>query len=249
MIKFFRHIRKTIIMKNQRGKYLKYAIGEIVLVVIGILIALSINTWNEDRKDRIAENELLKNLKSEYLINLQQLNNKLAGSEYDLHLTDSLILRMNKNVPIQSEESFVILLGDISNPPSFDPNTGVMDDIISTGKLALIRDNSLHQLITSWSGLLAESREIEQVLREKSRRQFIPFISEYIPIRLLYKKQFGASRFTWNSADLMNNKLLENHLVDFHRMHTVLIPRYKKLKENLENTVQLINKKELQEND
>ena len=50
MIKFFRHIRKSLLQQNKTGKYFKYAIGEIVLVVIGILIALSINNWNENKK-------------------------------------------------------------------------------------------------------------------------------------------------------------------------------------------------------
>lgn len=59
MLKFFRKIRQTLIMENKTGKYLKYAIGEIILVVIGILIALSINNWNENRKDRILEKVLL----------------------------------------------------------------------------------------------------------------------------------------------------------------------------------------------
>ena len=53
MIKFFRHIRKDFMEKNKTGKYLKYAIGEIILVVIGILIALSINNWNEGRKKKL----------------------------------------------------------------------------------------------------------------------------------------------------------------------------------------------------
>ena len=50
MIKFFRHIRQNLIMENKTSKYLKYAIGEIILVVIGILIALQVNNWNENRK-------------------------------------------------------------------------------------------------------------------------------------------------------------------------------------------------------
>lgn len=50
MIKFFRKIRYDLMEKNKTGKYLKYAIGEILLVVIGILIALSINNWNEQKK-------------------------------------------------------------------------------------------------------------------------------------------------------------------------------------------------------
>jgi hypothetical protein len=47
MIKFFRHIRRSLLEQNKMGKYFKYAIGEILLVVIGILIALSINNWND----------------------------------------------------------------------------------------------------------------------------------------------------------------------------------------------------------
>jgi hypothetical protein len=50
MIKFFRQIRQNLIMKNNTGKYFKYAIGEIILVVIGILIALQINNWNTTRE-------------------------------------------------------------------------------------------------------------------------------------------------------------------------------------------------------
>jgi hypothetical protein len=62
MIKFFRHIRQNLIMENKTSKYFKYAIGEIVLVVIGILIALQINTWNEGRKARANEIKLIKGL-------------------------------------------------------------------------------------------------------------------------------------------------------------------------------------------
>ena len=53
MIKFFRKIRQNLLSEGKTGKYFKYAIGEIVLVVIGILIALQINNWNEGRKQEI----------------------------------------------------------------------------------------------------------------------------------------------------------------------------------------------------
>ena len=55
MIKFFRTIRKSLLAEGKTGKYLKYAVGEIILVVIGILIALQINNWNEWRKERVLE--------------------------------------------------------------------------------------------------------------------------------------------------------------------------------------------------
>ena len=55
MIKFFRRIRQRLLSENKFSKYLLYAIGEIVLVVIGILIALQINNWNEDKKNNRLE--------------------------------------------------------------------------------------------------------------------------------------------------------------------------------------------------
>ena len=70
MIKFFRHIRKSLLMKNKTSKYFKYAIGEIVLVVIGILIALQINTWNENKKDNIKFNKLLVNVFNDLEVDL-----------------------------------------------------------------------------------------------------------------------------------------------------------------------------------
>ncbi|MDO1501193.1 DUF6090 family protein [Winogradskyella maritima] len=59
MIKIFRKIRYNLMNENRTGKYLKYAIGEIILVVIGILIALQINNWNENRKNTISEYKLV----------------------------------------------------------------------------------------------------------------------------------------------------------------------------------------------
>tara|TARA_R110002049_G_scaffold239565_1_gene412867 strand:+ start:1445 stop:2152 length:708 start_codon:yes stop_codon:yes gene_type:complete len=65
MLKFFRRIRHDLMEQNKTGKYIKYAIGEIILVVIGILIALQINTWQQHKKDKALEQRYLKNLVQE----------------------------------------------------------------------------------------------------------------------------------------------------------------------------------------
>ena len=74
MIKLLRNIRQKTLIENKFGKYLTYAIGEIFLVVIGILIALSINNWNDNRKECLEENELLTQLQSEFTNNLEQID-------------------------------------------------------------------------------------------------------------------------------------------------------------------------------
>ena len=82
MIKFFRKIRYNLMEQNKTGKYLKYAIGEIILVVIGILIALSINNWNESRKLQEEINTYL----TQKLVNLH---------EDQLRLVELRVFRLN----------------------------------------------------------------------------------------------------------------------------------------------------------
>lgn len=75
MIKFFRKIRQNLLSEGKTGKYFKYAVGEIVLVVIGILIALSINNWNEGKKTEALEKKLLNEL-------IQSLETDIEGLQF-----------------------------------------------------------------------------------------------------------------------------------------------------------------------
>ena len=78
-MKIFRKIRFNLIGENKTGKYIKYAIGEIVLVVIGILIALQINNWNQAKKDNNALNEYLVKIKSHTVEDLYKLDSITRG--------------------------------------------------------------------------------------------------------------------------------------------------------------------------
>ena len=82
MIKFFRKIRYNLMEQNKTGKYFKYAIGEIVLVVIGILIALQINNWNTHRIERSKEDSYLVNLKQDLNYQMQMIERNLSGEEF-----------------------------------------------------------------------------------------------------------------------------------------------------------------------
>ncbi|OIQ36470.1 MAG: hypothetical protein BM563_10855, partial [Bacteroidetes bacterium MedPE-SWsnd-G1] len=68
-------------MENKTGKYLKYAVGEIFLVVIGILIALSINSWNQNRLDQLDKQEILSKLHEEFLLNRKILHDYKLTNE------------------------------------------------------------------------------------------------------------------------------------------------------------------------
>ena len=118
MIKFFRKIRQNLIMQNKKSKYFKYAIGEIILVVIGILIALQINNWNENRKEIYNEAKILKTLNDEFLENKITLDSTLVL----LNSTADALSFVLKNIsrkpkmnltPIQLDS---VLYYTISNP-------------------------------------------------------------------------------------------------------------------------------------
>jgi hypothetical protein len=91
MINFFRKIRKKLADDNERLKYMRYAIGEIVLVVIGILIALQINNWNEERKLVNVEIDILKGIKQNLLMDTLDLNHNIRRYK-EMFTRDSIIL-------------------------------------------------------------------------------------------------------------------------------------------------------------
>ena len=73
MIKFFRKIRQKLISQNRFSKYLLYAVGEIVLVMIGILLALQVNNWNEQQKVKLHELNILNKLNEDLKANLLEV--------------------------------------------------------------------------------------------------------------------------------------------------------------------------------
>ena len=91
MFKFFRNIRQSLLMKDKISKYYKYAFGEIILVVIGILIALSINNWNEARKNRIEQLILINNIIEDLRLDSIHINKSLSEVGNQKRLVDDLI--------------------------------------------------------------------------------------------------------------------------------------------------------------
>ena len=100
MVKFFRQIRKSLIDQNNMWKYLKYAIGEIILVVIGILIALQINNWNEHHNQQKTLNNIYANIKVDLEEDIRSID-KIISTNEDLEKIYLAII--NKEI---SKENF-----------------------------------------------------------------------------------------------------------------------------------------------
>jgi hypothetical protein len=180
MIPFFRKIRQKLLGENRVSKYLLYAIGEIVLVVIGILIALSINNWKNYQDDRVEEQVLLRNLKQEFDKNLKELHADHAINMRTLEATFHFLeTDLQQKTPAQIDS----LVGILSVFASFDPSTGYIDQAISSGKLDLIRSDSLKTYLGQWSGELNDLREDIVIRREHWLHHFLPLVRKHLPQR------------------------------------------------------------------
>ena len=172
MIKFFRKIRQRLLSENKFTRYLIYAVGEIILVVIGILIALQINNLNEARKDRIEEQKILIQLKEEYQDNLQQLDQKIE-------IRNLLIGNSNKILTFIEDDSHVnidtlaALLGTLGLTPTFDP---ISNDIVSSGKLRLIQNEALRKSLSSWISDVVQLKEEEDYWVKSRDELWLPFL-------------------------------------------------------------------------
>ncbi|MDT0558795.1 DUF6090 family protein [Ichthyenterobacterium sp. W332] len=191
MIKFFRRIRYNLMSENKTGKYFKYAIGEIVLVVIGILIALQINTWNQNRQNRSQEQQILVQLLNEYTNNLFQLNQKISIRNATVSSSFKLLNYKNDEKLNVVADSFNLHIGRILLRPTFDPELGVTTELTSSGKLYLITNNSLRNNITSFPSFLGELREEEMVIYNQVEEQLTPFIMEHYQIGRVIGEMFN----------------------------------------------------------
>ncbi|MDO1501167.1 DUF6090 family protein [Winogradskyella maritima] len=172
--------------KGKTSKYLKYAIGEIILVVIGILIALQINNWNNHQQNIKKEQDVLKNLKAEVLQNLQELRRDHAFNVECLEAC-YVLLGIDKTKPANPLK-IDSLLGTALDYATFDARLGVVNDVISSGKLELIKDADLRLLLNQWTGELSDYVE-DVVLRRNFVSINYAILTRYVPVRNSDKTQ------------------------------------------------------------
>ncbi|WP_115460898.1 DUF6090 family protein [Winogradskyella aurantiaca] len=231
MIKFFRKIRQNLLSEGKTGKYLKYAIGEIILVVFGILIALQINNWNESRIDRISEQAILKQLQSEFKSNLKQLDEKIGIRSYIMNSTIQLLSNID-HPAIRNVDSVEMHIAKTIPYTTFDP---IINDLATSGNLRLIRNDSLKALLSLWTSEIVQVTEGEQTWAKYRNEIYIPFLIKNYQVRslrnkamqtnLLYTflinqenraseiKEIGNSKHFADINVLLDNPDYEDHLV------------------------------------
>ncbi len=164
MIGFFRKLRQSLLEGNKFSRYLLYALGEIILVVIGILIALQINNANEDRKSAIQEELYLRRLLTENKEDIRTFTQNIADLNKGIETIKGLSKALTE--PDHSDEQLLLAARNFfqygSIYPVFSSSTSTFDDLSSTGNLKLIRNTELREQIVKH---YAKHKQISEWIR------------------------------------------------------------------------------------
>lgn len=162
MLFLLRNIRRKLISTDHKVlTYLLYAIGEIVLVVVGILIAVSIDDWNENIKKRQLEVKYLKNLQVDLAIDLENLDKIILFRDQKI-MASSALMKLKLPESIKELITYDSLVFSLSSWNSYTPRTNTIDELISSGNFNLLTSDSIktHLLdIRQLNLQLANSRE------------------------------------------------------------------------------------------
>ncbi|WP_282134333.1 DUF6090 family protein [Seonamhaeicola maritimus] len=150
MIKFFRNIRQKLLAENRISKYMVYAIGEIVLVVIGILIALQINNWNENRKDRDLEKYYLNQLLIEFQNNIKESEFLRIFGEFQSKNIQLLLKSLKQPLDSSEIEIWFFAVEHSYYLPHANYHKNVWNELKSTGKMEIIENKELINTISKF---------------------------------------------------------------------------------------------------
>lgn len=217
MIKFFRHIRRSLINQNKMSKYFKYAIGEILLVVIGILIALQINNWNQERLEVIEERKILKNLAVDFANNKRLLDRVFKETQGGISSGLNILgYTGNKGWP-ETPRAFDSILNSVFISPAYLPVIGTLDEITNSGRLGIIKNTELRKLLSTWPAVVQKVKGIYEVTRYNERllNDFVLLNGNWLNAdQVITKKNrsitFPISGFESDNRTMLNSNHFEN---------------------------------------
>ena len=251
MIKFFRKIRQKLLTENKFSKYLLYAIGEIILVVIGILIALQINNNNELKKQRAKEVQFLKNLKSDLIFEESELERYIDIRESIVNSAQIALEHFNGK-PIENIQMFNFHTFNVGIWQEFQRNNNTFLELLNSGNLTIISNDSIKNGLLNLDLINKNIISLRAHLRNDMEHYFYdpwfktvdldPFAQSFV---FYAKKGEFDSQIMLSRQEidrLLTDKVFKNGFVVSVFTNLLIIEDYKRMKGLNKKVVKLINK-------
>ena len=252
MLRFFRKIRLKLFRENKVTHYILYALGEIILIVIGILIAMEIGNWNEQRKISQLELVYLQGLKDEFeqsRVKLQTLIEVNKSVYEDAKKIADYIA--TEDFPDEQQLS-VLIFNAFSYEQAYNPNNSLLNEIISAGYLKNITNPELRQELSTWESVIQSIHRQEATLREQREKVLDIFRKEDGSMRTILEqadiidRQMGLikSKNQDSNLSLIKSREFENNLLPYILTGMMMeSEHYKPLLDRINKILELIDKK------
>ncbi|MDX1314037.1 MAG: DUF6090 family protein [Eudoraea sp.] len=230
MFRFLRNIRQSFLTENKFSKYLLYAVGEVLLVVIGILIALQVDTWNDHKKQQDRGVELLRGIRSDLLKDTVDIHSNILGYEWLIYSDSVLLNHLMSKKPLTVEMEF-ILQGLNSLDAKLDLYTNYYETLKQEG-LSLITNTQIRDKISDLYGWwYPMTRTFENEREEFDHYKLLdPVLS---PILEVDSMSISANRVTVSPETyerLLEDKNFHYKIFKARQMHQELLVRHLELR-------------------
>lgn len=197
MIQLFRKMRVNLLHEQKTARYFKYAIGEIILVVIGILIALQINTWKEDNQKEVEETIYLQNLRADLIRQIESLDQNIRFEQIIKDDVDDIIAHYEANQGFYHMDTIYAKLNDLSIRFTFTNQNTTLAEMLNSGQINLIRDEELKkELIGFHKGL--------ELFGSKTQSNNTNHIDGLIAPLIIQNSNYASVGYTTQIQDLLS---------------------------------------------
>ena len=250
-MKFFRKIRSRLLEDRKFGNYLAYAIGEIILVVIGILIALAINNSNQDRIDREREQVYLAGLRQEFRFSRVKLQELITVNRQNLEGAKKIMEYMTDPEAQPTEQQVSELLySALSLDVAFNPNNSLLQEMINSGSLKGISSDELRIRLTNWISTLDDIAKQEENLAMNREKVVDLFRSGDYSLKTVFdlagaSKELDIAQGNGSPGNLgiLESRAFENNMLIFiATTYATGEAHYDPLLEELDRILELIEK-------
>lgn len=215
MISFFRKIRKNLLNEGKTARYFKYALGEILLVVIGILIALQINNWNQEQNNRSKEQVYLNRLINDLAQQAQLLDEYIGYETAYAKMGQDVLMFYAQNKTFYDAIHTLPKLSSLTERRTFNPTKNTFEELIATGNIEHITNEALKNSIISYY------HELERVTLVVSNNNTYIVDAIYQPEILKYV--FSLETFGEQADNQLNQEIFQGlaltHLQDTSELH------------------------------
>ena len=250
MLRFFRRIRQNLLAEKKFTKYLFYAFGEIILVVIGILIAFAINNANQKRLTVKNEVTYLMGLKEEFQTSKLKLKELIAVNQDNYNGAKQILAYTGDPSAVPSEEEFSkVLYSTFSTDIAFNPNNSLLQEIINSGNLKNLSNPELRIQLTNWISTIEDIRRQEEELGIQRIKVLDMFRTNDYSLRTIFEKAgvsesigLPSTDVTESNLSLLDSKEFENNVLMFIvTSYATEEVHYRPLMQDLDKILKLID--------